>query len=112
MKICITAQGPAPDSPVEERFGRAPYYIMADTETGAIEAVKNPFADGAGGVGPKAAGLVAEHKAGALVSGPVGGNAKEALSAAGIAQYSSQGCATVRDALDAFKKNSLEKTGD
>lgn len=112
MKICITAQGPAPDSPVEERFGRAPYFVMVDTKTGELVAVKNPFADGAGGVGPKAAGLVAEHKAGALISGPVGGNAQEVLSAAGIARYSSQGCATVKDALDAFVKNSLEKNGD
>ena len=68
MKVCITAQGATPDAKVEERFGRAPYFMLMDSGTESFEAVANPFADGAGGVGPKAAQLIIDRKAGALIS--------------------------------------------
>ena len=109
MKICITAQGATPDAKVEERFGRAPYFILMDSETGSFEAVANPFADGAGGVGPKAAQLILDKKAGALISGMLGGNAKAVLDAAGVVQYTYRSTGTVRDAFEAFKNNTLER---
>jgi len=84
MKVCITAQGATPDALVDERFGRAPYFILMDTETGSWEALENPFAAGGGGVGPKAAQLLIAHGAKAVITGQVGGNAQEVLSAAGI----------------------------
>ncbi|ABN06515.1 MULTISPECIES: NifB/NifX family molybdenum-iron cluster-binding protein [Methanocorpusculum] len=109
MKVCITAQGALLESKVENRFGRAPYFIIADTETGSFEAVVNPFADGSGGVGPKAANLIIEHQAGALISGLLGGNAKAVLDMAGVEQFVYQAGGTVSDALDAFKKNTLDR---
>lgn len=111
MKVCITAQGATPDARVEERFGRAPYYILMDSETGSFEAIANPFADGAGGVGPKAAQLIIDRKAGVLISGRLGGNAKAVLDAAGIVQYVYQGGGSVRDAFNEFRKNTLKKVG-
>ena len=84
MKICITAQGATLDSPVEERFGRAPYFIIVESETGSFEAMQNPYANGAGGVGPKAAQILIAHDVKALISGQVGGNAREVLVAAGL----------------------------
>ncbi len=110
MKVCFTAQGTTLDSLSEERFGRAPYFIMLESENGSFEAVRNPFADGGGGVGPKAAQLLIAHKVEALISGQVGGNAQEVLAAAGIGMYTYRGGKTVRDALDQFMKNALEKT--
>lgn len=109
MKVCITSQGATPDAGVEERFGRAPYFIIMDTETGSFEAIANPYAAGAGGVGPKAAQLVIDHKAGALVSGMLGGNAKAVLDAAGVAQYTCRPGGPVREAFEAFKNNTLQR---
>ncbi|MCK9581502.1 MAG: NifB/NifX family molybdenum-iron cluster-binding protein [Methanoregula sp.] len=109
MKICITAQGATPDTKVEERFGRAPYFILMDRETGSYEAIANPFADGAGGVGPKAAQLILDRKAEALVSGLLGGNAKAVLDSAGVTQYTYRAGGSVRDAFDAFRNNTLER---
>jgi predicted Fe-Mo cluster-binding NifX family protein len=107
MKICITAKGTTLDSPTEERFGRAPYFIILDSESGAFEAIRNPFAEGEGGVGPKAAQLLIAQGVKALVSGQVGGNAREVLAAAGIAMYSYRAGGPVRDAFDRFTKNTL-----
>jgi predicted Fe-Mo cluster-binding NifX family protein len=110
MKVCITSQGPTLDSIAEERFGRAPYLLVIETETGSVEAVENPYAGGSGGVGPKAAQVLIARGVEALVSGMVGGNAREVLMTAGIRMYSYRSGGTVRDALEAFTGGSLEQS--
>ena len=109
MKICITSLGATLDALVEERFGRAPFFIIADTETGSFEALENQFAGGSGGVGPKAAQLVIAHDVKALVSGMVGGNAHDVLQAAGIQLFAYHANGTVRDALERFNKKTLDR---
>ena len=111
MKICITSQGSTLDAPVEERFGRAPYFMIIDTETGSSEAIENQFAGATGGVGPKAAQLLIARKVAALVSGMVGGNAREVLVAAGIRMYMYRAGGSVKDALEQFTNNKLERAG-
>jgi predicted Fe-Mo cluster-binding NifX family protein len=110
MKVCITAKGTTLDSLTEERFGRAPYFIIVESQNGSFEAVQNPFADGGGGVGPKAAQVLIANNVKALVSGQVGGNAREVLAAAGIAMFTCRACGSVRDAFDRFSKNTLEQS--
>lgn len=110
MKICFTAQGATLESLSEDRFGRAPYFIIVESEDGSFEAIKNPYADGGGGVGPKAAQVLIENNVKALVSGQVGGNAKEVLVAAGIAMYAYKAGGSVKDAFDQFKKNTLVRS--
>jgi predicted Fe-Mo cluster-binding NifX family protein len=107
MKICITSQGSTLDALAEERFGRAPFFIIVDTETESFEALENQFAGGSGGVGPKAAQLIIAHEVKALVSGMVGGNAHEVLQAAGIQLFVYRAGGTVRDALEHFNKKTL-----
>ena len=111
MKVCFTAKGTTPDSSMEERFGRAPYFILVESENGSFEAIQNPFADGGGGVGPKAAQVLIANNVQALVSGQVGGNAQEILAAAGIAMYTYRAGGSVQDALDQFTKNTLARSG-
>ena len=110
MKIAITAKGATLDSPAEERFGRAPYFIVIESETGAFEAIQNPLVDGAGGVGPKAAQILISRDVKALISGMVGGNAREALAAAGIAMYTYRDGGSVKDAFDKFTANTLVRS--
>ncbi len=111
MKLCFTAQGATLESPTEDRFGRAPYFIIVESEDGSFDAIRNPYADGGGGVGPKAAQVLIANNVKALVSGQVGGNAKEVLAAAGIAMYTFRAGGTVKDALDQFTKNTLARSG-
>jgi len=54
MKICITAQGPALDSPFEHHFARAPYFIFYDTKTGKKDSVRNGFVVSDSGLGRNA----------------------------------------------------------
>lgn len=110
MKICFTAKGATLDSLSEDRFGRAPYFILVESENGSFEAIQNPYADGAGGVGPKAAQVLIANNVKALISGQVGGNAKEVLAAAGIATYIYNANGSVKDAFDQFTKNTLVRS--
>ncbi|MCK9632229.1 MAG: NifB/NifX family molybdenum-iron cluster-binding protein [Methanoregula sp.] len=109
MKICFTAKGTTLDSQTEERFGRAPYFILVESENGSFEAIQNPFADGGGGVGPRAAQVLIANNVKALVTGQVGGNAREVLAAAGITMYIYSTGTSVRDAFDQFTKKTLEQ---
>jgi len=111
MKVCFTANGTTLDALMEERFGRAPYFVIVESETESFEAIKNPYADGGGGVGPKAAQVLIANNVKALISGQVGGNAQEVLAAAGIEMYTYRAVGSVKDALDQFTKNMLARSG-
>lgn len=111
MKVCFTAKGTTLDALMEERFGRAPYFILVEIENGSFEAIQNPFADGGGGVGPRAAQILIANNVKALVSGQIGGNAQEVLAAAGISMYMDRAGGSVKDALDQFTKNMLARSG-
>lgn len=105
MKVCITAQGAMPDALIDERFGRAPYFIFMNTTTGSCESFANPYAGSGSGVGPKAAQLLIEHEAKAVITGQVGGNAQEVLAAAGISIHTVPKNKTVRQAFEEFRES-------
>lgn len=103
MKIVVTSQGPDLDSPMDYRFGRAPYFVVVDPDTMQYEAHPNPAAMAPGGAGPQAASFIASLGANVVVTGEVGPNALPALQALGIRVVTGIG-GTVREAVEAFKK--------
>lgn len=84
MKVCITAKGKEPTSEVDPRFGRAQYFVFADTETEDFETVENPAVSAPGGAGVRAGQLVSERGVKTVLTGNVGPNAFQVLDAAGI----------------------------
>lgn len=72
-------------------FGRAPYFLIHDTETGTSELAGNPAAEAQGGAGIKAAQFVADKGADALVTVRCGQNAADVFKAAGVAVYRAGG---------------------
>ena len=109
MKLAITSRGETPDAEVDPRFGRGKYFIIYDTDTDGFEVMDNADQEGADqGAGVQAAQNVASSGAKALLTGHCGPKAFEVLSAAGIEVYSGiEG--TVRDAVEAWRKGSLER---
>jgi len=66
-------------------FGRAPYYVIYDSETGQREDIPNPFMMAPSGAGIQAANLVLQKGVDAVVVGGFPGpNAIAVLSSAGI----------------------------
>jgi len=84
MKIAVSAAGPTLDAEVDPRFGRCQYFIIADPETMAFEAIDNASAMTAGGAGISAAQMIAGKGVEAVLTGNCGPNAYQVLSPAGI----------------------------
>lgn len=85
MKIAI---------PIEENkeavcvsFGRAPYFLIHDTDTKTSEIKVNPAAEAEGGAGLKAAQFVVDAGADALITVRCGQNAADVFMAAGVKIY-------------------------
>ncbi len=110
MKIGIASTGTDMDSQISERFGRAPYFIIYDVESGSFEAVPNEVSGGGAGV---KAGMTLASKGIEFVitGGGVGPNAYEALNSAGI-KIIGNTKGTVKDAVERFKKGELQVTQD
>ncbi|MCG2711924.1 MAG: NifB/NifX family molybdenum-iron cluster-binding protein [Candidatus Omnitrophica bacterium] len=109
MKICVTSQGDGLDSAVDPRFGRCQYFIIADTDTLEIEAVKNPNIDSSGGAGIQSGQLIAEHQAKVVLTGNVGPNAFQTLKAAGIEVITGVS-GNIKEAIEKYKNNELKTT--
>ena len=109
MKLCISSQGDNLDSAVDPRFGRCPYFIIADPKTLEFEAVKNPNASAMGGAGIQSGQMVASKGVKTVLTGNVGPNAFQTLQAAGINVISGV-TGSVRAAIEKYKKGDLKAT--
>jgi predicted Fe-Mo cluster-binding NifX family protein len=102
MKIAISASGNTLDAEVDPRFGRCPYFIIADTETADFEAIDNSSAMAAGGAGISAAQTIVEKGVGAVLTGNCGPNAYQVLSSAGV-QIITGVSGSVKDAIEGYR---------
>ena len=102
LKIAITSKGKDLDSPMEPRFGRAPYILIVDTLMNGLEVLDNSENVKAfKGAGIQAAVMVNERGAKVLLTGYCGPNAFKTLKAAGI-KVANDVTGTVRDAVNAY----------
>jgi len=108
MQIAITSQGADITSQVDSRFGRAKFFIVADTEAGGWAAHDNAQnLNAAQGAGIQAAQNVVGLNLEAVITGNVGPKAFSVLKAGGIAVYiGARG--SVSDALEQLKAGELE----
>ena len=102
MKICITSDGNTLDSKVDPRFGRCQSFIFFDTDTGKFEAQENVSAQFQGGAGIQSGQFVVSKGVKAVLTGNIGPNAYQVLSAAGITVFTGVS-GTVKEVLDGYK---------
>lgn len=112
LKIAITSQGKTMESKVDPRFGRAGWFLVVDTNTGACKAVSNEQNLNANqGAGIQAAEQVSRQEVSALITGNCGPKAFRTLTAAGIkVYYGADG--TVAEILEQFHKGTLSEASD
>jgi len=107
MKVVVTAQGPSLESFVDPRFGRARYFVLADTESGEFSSHDNAQnLDALQGAGIQAAQTVARLGAQAVLTGHVGPKAFATLKAAKVLVFTSV-TGTVAEAIDRVKAGNL-----
>jgi len=108
MRVCVSATANSLDAPVDPRFGRCPYFIIVDLETMRFEAIPNMASGAIGGAGIQAAQIVASKGVKVVITGNVGPNAFQALSAAGI-KIVTGAYGTVREAIEKYKRGELRE---
>jgi predicted Fe-Mo cluster-binding NifX family protein len=108
MKICISSTGEDLDSQVDPRFGRCSYFLIVDIDTMSFESISNESAMSSSGAGIQAAQTVAKADVEAVVTGNVGPNAFQTLSAAGIKVFTGAN-GNVKGVIEKYKKGELKK---
>ena len=87
MIICITSTGNTKESILDPRFGRCPYFVIEDSDSGKTLIIENPAAVSGGGAGIAAGQMMVENNVQAIITGNVGPNAMNVLKAAEIEIY-------------------------
>lgn len=107
MKIAIASKGKELSSQVDERFGRAEFFIITDKKGETIEEViKNDSKNNSTGAGTSAASLIAEKQVSLLLAGNLGPKAQAVIDAAGIKFINFEG--KVSDALISVREKELD----
>jgi len=107
MKIAVSATEPGLDAQVEPRFGRCPYFVIADPDNMQFAAPENSSALAAGGAGISAAQMISGTGVAAVLTGNCGPNAYRVLAAAGI-QVVTGVSGKVRDAIQAYQSGRFQ----
>ena len=106
MKVCVTSQGETLDSPVDPRFGRCQFFLFVDPQTLDFEAKQNPSVMASGGAGIQAAQLVISSGANVVVTGSIGPNAFQTLTAGGVSVYTGAS-GSVKEAIRNYSSGKL-----
>ncbi len=84
MKVIIPTNDNLSETTICPSFGRAPYFLICDTESNTKTFLENLAADSAGGAGIAAAQSIVDSKAEVLLTPRCGENAAKVLQMAGI----------------------------
>lgn len=106
MKLVVPVENKSLDMSVCPSFGRTPFYALYDTETGNHEFLDNSAATSQGGAGIKAAQMLVDRGAKAIITYRCGDNAAQVLNAAKIEMYKAHE-GTVSDNIKKFMEGKL-----
>lgn len=108
MNIAISSQEKEKNGLLDLRFGRCKYFLIFNTESKKIKAIKNKAIDADVGSGVEAANLVLKENIKAVITGNVGPNAMRVLKASNIKVFTSD-IKRVLDVIDDYQKNKLKE---
>jgi len=107
VKIAFSTSGNDLTSPLDSRFGRAPKFLVYDSDNESFEVVDNQQnMNAAQGAGIQSAENVARMGVNALITGHCGPKAFRVLQAAGIKIFTTD-APTVGEALERFRAGKL-----
>lgn len=108
MKLIIPVESKSLHVPVCPSFGRTPWFVSFDTDTGNHEFLDNSAAANQGGAGIKAAQMLADHAANVVITYRLGDNAAKVLNAAAIELYKAED-GTVLENIEKFGSGALAR---
>lgn len=111
MKLALPVESKSLDVSVCPSFGRTPFYVLYDTETGNHEFLDNSAVASQGGAGIQAAQTLVDHSAEAVITWRCGDNAAQVLNAAKIKLYKAQD-GSILENIEKFKNEKLSLLSD
>jgi predicted Fe-Mo cluster-binding NifX family protein len=111
MKICVSAASGSLDANIDSRFGRCAYFVIVDSDTMEFEALLNDSLNAVHGAGIQAAQTVVNKGVDVIITGNVGPNAFNVLSATGI-KVVTGASGTIRDAVSEYKSGKLQEVNN
>ncbi len=109
MIIGICAKKHGLESDVADRFGRAEYYVLFNTETKETRTIENTAKNSASGAGGRAVRLLDENGVGVALAPELGPKAMDAIKAFEIRAYSYGESKTVKEALENYEAGILKE---
>lgn len=109
MQIALSTNRPNIEGEIDPRFGRCQYLIFVDPETMQYEAEENASLEATSGAGINTAQFVANKGAKVLITGNIGPNAYQVLSAAGIEMFTGVS-GKIRDVIEIYKSGDLKSS--
>lgn len=108
MKVAVTSSGETLESDLDLRFGRAPYFLIVDTDTFKFEVKpNNQNMDLPQGAGIQAGKIVANCGVDVVITGNCGPKAYNVLEAAGIKVVTGVK-GSVKEVVEQFNNNALK----
>jgi predicted Fe-Mo cluster-binding NifX family protein len=108
MKVAITVTNSTGSPILEPRFGRAPFFLILDTETNEMAYIVNPATEENHGAGVMAAQTLSDAGVTLAVSGKYGPNGYRALQQMGIDCLVFGNLSTVEDIRQAIATQTLK----
>ena len=106
MKFLVPVEKKSLDVPVCPSFGRSPFFLLFDAENWKYEFLDNAAAESQGGAGIKAAQMLVDSGAEALITFRCGENAAAVLNAGGIKMYKAE-AGSVSENIAKFREGNL-----
>lgn len=107
MILAIPAESNSMQSPLCPSFGRAPYFLLYDTDLFTTQFIANPAAKATGGAGIQAAQAVVDAKAEFVLCPRCGENAAQVLKEANIQIFHAQN-SDLQENIQLFMEGKLD----
>jgi predicted Fe-Mo cluster-binding NifX family protein len=111
MIIAIPTEDKSLDKKVYPSFGRAPFFLLYNTDTKESEFLDNSAVLNQGGAGIRAAQVIADNKATALITQRCGENAEKVLTGAQVLIYKATDV-SIKENIDALEDGKLSLLTD
>lgn len=109
MIIAVCAKTEGLSSKVDERFGRAQYFVIVDTETDQAKTVENTAKFESGGAGGAAVRLLSQEGVKVVLAPELGPKAMDAVKAFELSVYRYADTKSVQETLDDYQAGKLEE---
>jgi predicted Fe-Mo cluster-binding NifX family protein len=109
MIVAISVTGNAAPASIDTRFGRAPWFLLYNTETSGERFIPNPSSEAGTGAGTGAVQILADADVDCVIGAEPGPKAIDALKTLGIDAFNPGTISEAATAIAAWQEGKLER---